>query len=264
MILEINAIVDQKARLERICQAQKPVICIPIIGVTENEIFHQIDSILMHEPDLIEWRVDYYEHIFHTELVLSMLERIREITQLPILFTCRSPHEGGNDIEFTTERLIQLLQAVCEQSLVEYIDFEVSKRDSEIEEVRSIAERYNKTFVLSYHNFQMTPDESAILTLAKRAESAGAHVFKFALMPNEQDDVLRLLEMTRKIDLQCNLSVISMSMGELGKLSRLVGWMYGSILSFGAGIKISAPGQMPVADLKSAIALMKKNVPEWK
>jgi 3-dehydroquinate dehydratase-1 len=49
-----------------------------------------------------------------------------------------------------------------------------------------------------------------------------------------------------------------MSMGGLGAISRIVGWMYGSSVTFAVGKSSSAPGQVPIGELRKIIQLTKK------
>lgn len=43
-----------------------------------------------------------------------------------------------------------------------------------------------------------------------------------------------------------------MAMGDLGKVSRIAGQVFGSSLSFGAVGQTSAPGQLSISDLRNA------------
>jgi len=47
--------------------------------------------------------------------------------------------------------------------------------------------------------------------------------------------------------------VIGISMGPHGATSRVIGFAFGSALTFGVAAASSAPGQMPVAELRAAI-----------
>ena len=76
--------------------------------------------------------------------------------------------------------------------------------------------------------------------------------------------MFRLLEITRKIDQIIDKPLITMSMGDIGALSRIIGWAYGSILTFGVGVKSSAPGQIEVGKLREAIEKTQKLLPSWK
>ena len=50
--------------------------------------------------------------------------------------------------------------------------------------------------------------------------------------------------------------VITMSMGKTGVLSRLYGEVTGSAVTFAAGIRASAPGQIPVKRMRDTLMLL--------
>jgi 3-dehydroquinate dehydratase I len=50
-----------------------------------------------------------------------------------------------------------------------------------------------------------------------------------------------------------------MSMGGIGLVSRLAGEVFGSAATFGAGDQVSAPGQIPVPELRRALETLHKN-----
>ena len=65
-----------------------PKICVPIVGITEQNIFQQINQINTEDIDLIEWRSDWYEHCFDISKVLQVLNKIKStVKSIPILFT---------------------------------------------------------------------------------------------------------------------------------------------------------------------------------
>ena len=70
-------------------------------------------------------------------------------------------------------------------------------------------------------------------------------------MPRDRADVLTLLAATAQADDKAKIPLISMSMGPLGAVTRMIGGAFGSSLSFAVGEGSSAPGQMPIADLKT-------------
>ena len=41
-----------------------PKICVPIVGVTREEILAAAENIKSTKADVVEWRVDWYEDIF--------------------------------------------------------------------------------------------------------------------------------------------------------------------------------------------------------
>src|SRR5699024_570055 len=98
---------------------------------------------------------------------------------------------------------------------------------------------------------------------AEVAERMGADFVKLAVMPENKADVFALLEATRMIDEALEVPVITMSMGELGGLSRVMGWAYGSVLTFAVGVEMSAPGQMPIKELRHVINQTQELLPSW-
>ena len=69
-------------------------------------------------------------------------------------------------------------------------------------------------------------------------------------MPQTKMDVLRLLEATLLLSERSKAQpVITMSMGELGQVSRVIGSFSGSALTFGSLQQASAPGQIEVETL---------------
>jgi 3-dehydroquinate dehydratase-1 len=49
-----------------------------------------------------------------------------------------------------------------------------------------------------------------------------------------------------------------MSMGKFGAVSRLIGGVFGSSLSFAVGANASAPGQVPIEDMQEALAIVSR------
>ena len=240
-----------------------PYICIPLVGRNEEEILKELKAVLPKEPDLLEWRVDFFEGVHNTDSVLAVVEQIAGVTDLPLLFTIRSEKEGGEKIPLSELEKVDLLVEACKSESVDIIDFEVSNDPDHVKKVRDVSREYGKKLILSYHNFETTPDCAEILKRLYLAEFYGADVAKAAVMPKDKEDVLRLLSVTREADEAMGIPVVTMSMGALGGLSRLMGWAYGSIMTFAVGVQSSAPGQIPMDELKEAIRRSKECLTSW-
>ena len=46
-----------------------PKICVPIVGVTKEEIINEAKTFENIPVDVVEWRVDWFEHVFEFEKV---------------------------------------------------------------------------------------------------------------------------------------------------------------------------------------------------
>src|SRR5690625_4479060 len=241
-----------------------PYICIPLTGESKKVIKEQLHTILPYQPDIIEWRVDFFKHIKNINEVHEVIQTIKLITDIPLLFTIRAEHEGGEKIPLHQHEKLDLFKEVCQKSKVDIIDFEISNGVNEVEKVCNSAKSNHKKLILSYHNFTYTPPNKELIQLAIEAERAGADVAKLAVMPEHKADVLRLLHVTNEMDELLSIPVTTMSMGDIGGLSRVIGWVYGSAMTFGVGAKSSAPGQLPVNKLRKAIEQTQQLVDTWK
>jgi len=80
-----------------------------------------------------------------------------------------------------------------------------------------------------------------------------------AVMPQSVEDVLTLLTATNTARQQLQQPIITMSMGDLGKVSRMAGEVFGSCLSFATVGAASAPGQIALDHLRPELEDLKLN-----
>lgn len=230
-----------------------PLICVPVTAKTKEELEEQLEVVVEKAPDLIEWRADFFEKLDDTELVIEAIYDIKEKTAVPLLFTIRSEKEGGEAISLTEAEKVELISVIAEKTNIDFIDYEVKNDRAHVEKVRDMTKKNDVGLILSFHDFTKTPSENELLKIASLMEFYGADVAKLAVMPQEKDDVYRLLNATKTIDELLDIPVITMSMGKLGVMSRIIGWLYGSRLTFAVGVERSAPGQVPIEKLREAI-----------
>ncbi len=80
-------------------------------------------------------------------------------------------------------------------------------------------------------------------------------------MPNCPKDVITLLDATRIMkEKYAKRPIITMSMAGKGVISRLSGELFGSDMTFGSAKNISAPGQIPIRELRKIINLLHNNL----
>jgi 3-dehydroquinate dehydratase-1 len=238
-----------------------PLVCTPLVGRTLTAMLAELAMVLPKQPDVLEWRVDYFDAIGDTTAVIAAARAIKQAAgNIPVLFTRRSTLEGGEKIAINEDQVIAMYTAVCESKSIDLIDYEMANDAANITRVRTAAKANNIKLVLSFHNFSYTP---ALETLAAKfltADQLGADVAKVAVMPRDLDDVLTLLIATREASKKLRIPLISMSMGPYGAMTRLFGWTFGSALTFAVGASSSAPGQVPIEDLKTALAILQKSI----
>lgn len=238
---------------------KEPLSCTPLVGASEEALLGELAAVVAKRPDLLEWRVDFFTEIADTGRVVALAKQIRARAEgIPIIFTRRSIREGGTPIPLDEKQVFALYGAVCRSGAVDLFDYELSVEAPYFEQAVELARETGVRLIASFHNFQETPSADALLDKFVAMENAGADIAKIAVMPQDLRDVLTLLEATLRARNALKIPVISMSMGGMGSLSRLFGWVFGSSVSFAVGGKSSAPGQVPIEDLNSVVDIVQR------
>ncbi len=230
-----------------------PKIAVPNVGSTEEEILTSTKEIAAAKPDLMEWRIDYYAAgIEDTAQLIDTGRKIRElIGELPLLVTFRTKSEGGV-CQLEENRYLDLVDQIIVNRLGDAVDIELFHEEKRIESLVSEAKNYNVVVIMSNHDFEKVPAKDVIEFRLKKMANLGADVPKLACMPHNVEDVLTLLEATNAVHNEIENPIITMAMGDIGKVTRIAGQVFGSSLSFGAVGKNSAPGQLSIEELRNA------------
>lgn len=239
----------------------KPKICVPIVGVTKEDILNQAKALEDINVDIVEWRVDWFDGVFEFEKVKDVLVDLRkELKEVPLLFTFRTSKEGGEkSIEVTD--YINLNKNVVATNLVDLVDVEVFTGDEAVKEIIQASHEANVKVVASNHDFNKTPSKGDIVSRLRKMQDLGADIPKIAVMPKCKLDVLELLEATVIMNEQyATRPIITMSMAGQGVITRLCGEAFGSCLTFGSVAKASAPGQINVKELDKVLNIINKSL----
>ncbi|MGT2961012.1 type I 3-dehydroquinate dehydratase [Streptococcus caballi] len=214
-------------------------IVVPVMPHNLDEA-QAIDSSKFDDVDIIEWRADF----LNKDDIMTVAPAIFEkFSGREIILTIRTDKEGGN-IHLTDQEYVGLLKEVNAIYHPDYIDFEYF---SHVEAFQEMLEFSN--LVLSYHNFSETPEN--IMEAFSELTALAPRVVKIAVMPKSEQDVLDLMNYTRGFKtLNPEQAYATMSMGKLGRISRMAGDLTGSCWSFSSLENSSAPGQIALSDMK--------------
>ena len=238
-----------------------PAIITPLVGKTRSAILEEVAFIVPKKPDLLEWRIDFFEAIGDIPAVIETALAIREAAGgIPVLLTRRNVTEGGQPLAIDEPAVVAMYTAACQAKCVELIDYELSNAPADIQALREVSKASGIGMIMSFHNFQMTPDVATLDSKFAAAKQYGADVGKVAVMPTNDLDVLELLAATSRARETLDIPLISMSMGGVGSVSRIMGWVYGSAATFAVGKSSSAPGQVAIEDLRTALAIIRQAV----
>ncbi len=199
-----------------------------------------LDATRYLDADIIEWRADYLPK----EAILQVAPAIFEkFAGRELVFTLRTRSEGG-EIDLSPEEYIHLIKGVAQLYQPDYIDFEYYSYKDVFEEMLDFP-----NLVLSYHNFQETPEN--MMEILSELTSLNPKLVKVAVMAHTEQDVLDLMNYTRGFKtLNPEQEYVTISMGKVGKVSRITADVTGSSWSFASLDEASAPGQISLANMK--------------
>lgn len=155
-------------------------------------------------------------------------------------------------LELDEEGYLNLLNTIIVNRLGDAVDIELFHDEDRVKELVAEAHNYNVVVIMSNHDFEKVPAKDVIEFRLKKMAALGADVPKLACMPHNAKDVLSLLSATNEVNEAIDNPLITMAMGDIGKVTRIAGQVFGSSLSFGAVGKTSAPGQLSIDDLRNA------------
>lgn len=234
-----------------------PKVIVPIVAKDVEGIVAKAKELNAYTMDLVEWRVDFFEDVFDIKKTVEAARCLREaLDKTPILFTFRTKKEGGEK-EIDIETYTALNKALAESGYVDAVDVEIFSGDDVVKANIDNIHAAGKVVVGSNHDFFKTPDKDDLVSRLKKMQDLGADIPKIAVMPTSVADVLVLEaatdEFAHKI---ADRPIITMSMGPKGVITRIAGELFGSSMTFGAVGQVSAPGQIPVEKLQTAMAIL--------
>lgn len=229
-----------------------PKICVPLTAATNDELVEQAGKANDCAAHVVEWRVDLFDEALRQERVLETLSHIRTALKDKILlFTFRTAREGG-DKAIRLREYQELYEAAAASGLIDMIDIELEQAEYLGRGFVRKIKNQQVLVVMSSHNFEKTPADGEQVMKIGVMTQFGADIGKIAVMPRSINDVLHLMNLSQKMKGLHSVPLILISMGDLGKVTRVAGELTGSVMTFAALEDSSAPGQFPV-----------EKMPEW-
>jgi 3-dehydroquinate dehydratase type I len=214
-------------------------VCVPITAEKPAEIPALIKKAENVGANLAEIRLDYLEDF-------NGIEEAVEDAKIPLIATNRQYEQGGKRKQNEGERM---------QRLLELADKGFSMVDVEITtpNLKSVVKNLKKKGVetiISFHDFNKTPNLAELRKIAASQIKAGADICKIVTKANDISDNLTCLslvsEMKQKIRMVC------FAMGKHGILSRILSPIFGAHFTYASlesGME-TAPGQISMQRLK--------------
>ena len=273
-----------------------PAVAVSLTGPTAARARIQARRAIEAGADVLELRVDLLEEadalvafaeasgaespapdpmvvVTAAAQVLECLRRMVDVVDgVPLLLTCRTATEGGrahlDDAGYgaVLGAVLDDLSTWAPERRPAAIDVEVQRGC--LPGVSEQAHGLGIDVVASFHDFEATPADAVLEEVLTRMASEGADLAKIAVWPTSADDVARLLGVCARATAAPGegtgpgVPVAAMSMGALGAVSR-VAPAFGTALTFAVvsdeqgETQASAPGQLPIQDVRRCLGLLK-------
>jgi shikimate dehydrogenase/3-dehydroquinate dehydratase type I len=240
------------------------MICIPITAGKKKEALHAIER-SCRLADFIELRMDLIEDGSLAELISTARDNS---SLIKIIVTCRKKEEAApsgrvadvkNGGKKTIDRKIALLKEAIKLG-ADFVDIELAEGRAVIKELQSFCAKHGgKTkIIISYHNLKETPALTKLKEIFHQCARYKPAVVKIVTTARTVEDnlvTLGLIPYARKHSPE----IISLCMGDKGRISRAVAPLLGNYLSFATLEREgqSAPGQFTVGEMKQINELFK-------
>ncbi len=227
---------------------------VPITAKNKEQALAQAQVIAnTADADLAEFRIDLLSFASDTKQVIALGHELKKILgNKPMIATIRTKNEGGQ-LEISDADYGKTYQAYLKNPFMDWLDVEMFRDQKVVSEIVQKAHQKKVLIVISNHDFQKTPSQDEIEKRLLKQDQMGADVLKIAVMPKSKQDVFTLMNATLKVSQQTTKPLLTMSMGQLGTISRVATANMGGSYSFGMIGQASAPGQIDVTKLKQIL-----------
>lgn len=230
-----------------------PKICIPLTSAGTRQLCLDAE-VAAQQADMLEWRLDCFDE-GGIDAVCAAADQLRQRVRCPLLITFRTAKEGG-ERSISPAEYAGLYSALLLRQAADLIDIGLTQEEEVIRTLIEQAHAAGTKVIISSHDFDQTPALEEMCGRLRRMEALGGDIAKLAVMPNDELDVLRLMEASLRAHRQMQIPLITMSMGSLGMLSRIGGELIHSAVTFASAGKRSAPGQPDAAEARAALAML--------
>jgi len=218
-----------------------PTVVVPVTDRTPPRPIILATSIGV---DFVEARVDLFRKP-EAAAAGSFIDAVRR--SVPVLVTIRSADEGGDWKESESERLA-LYRALLPSADAVDVELAASIRPAVVRAARAL----RRPVVLSHHDFKRTPADAALDRIVARGFKAGASIVKIAARVQDDRDTTRLAGLLAR---HAGRPLVEIGMGEHGVKTRVLFPALGSLFTFAALDRGTAPGQLPLVALLRELTL---------
>jgi len=215
-------------------------------SLTEKTVDGMVKVAGKTKADLVEVRLDFLQNFSD----LSKLALIKK----PVIATCMPKWEGGK-FKGSEKQRIGILEKTLD--FASYITIELKAKANARNKLLKKARERKVKVIVAFHDFKKTPSMKEIAGIIRKELFIGDFA-KIACMPESMVDVLTLINVLSES--KEKNKIIVLSMGKIGRISRILCPLLGSFLTYGSVSKgrEAGPGQLTVDELRKALSTLSR------
>ncbi|MFC6166249.1 type I 3-dehydroquinate dehydratase [Acinetobacter terrestris] len=227
---------------------------VPITAKTAEQAIAQAQVIASNpNADVAEFRIDLLEFSAESKKVIALGQQLNQILKdKPLIATIRTHNEGGK-MTVSDQDYEKIYHEYLKKPFMQLLDIEMFRNAGSVAKLTKLAHDKKVLVIMSNHDFAKTPEQQDIENRLLKQDQMGADILKIAVMPKSKQDVFTLMNATLAVSQKSQKPLLTMSMGQLGTISRVATANMGGSLSFGMIGEASAPGQIDVTQLKQLL-----------
>ena len=206
--------------------------CVPILAADYHETLDCVEKIINTNCQLMEWRLDALDGKVDMEKVISTCKKIKEKTNKKLILTLRTAKQGGmRDMDPST--YVWMVRRIIDLAKTDFVDIEMVNcaGDAQLKMLTRMAHGKNVNVIVSYHDMLYTESPREIYMRLCHMKYLGADLPKVAYMAKDQGSVEAVINGATTAVSEIG-PVIAIAMGEIGKITRLEGDKFGSVVNF--------------------------------
>ncbi|MBX3044347.1 MAG: type I 3-dehydroquinate dehydratase [Candidatus Kapabacteria bacterium] len=188
------------------------MICVSIGNIELDEFEKLVDNF-----DLIEIRLDLFnaENLRLFEKYLLFAEKL--------IITARL--NGKDNIEHLISAMVKAVE-----NRVRYIDIDINEI-GQFSEIIKITNKKYTNLILSYHDFDKTPNDEHIEDIISMMQAKSADIFKLCFKMNSTGDIIRTFRIYNN---HKSKKIIAFNLGQDASLTRLLALQMGATFVYAA------------------------------
>lgn len=186
----------------------------------------------------------------NAETVKSLFQTLKQKSSKILVAVVKSGFEHGKFHGPDGEKIDLLLAAI--QGGADYVDLPISTIDHHVKRLKH--GKGKAKLIISFHDFEATPRKEALFSIIRRMKELEADLIKIATMVRSDRDADRLMHLALELK---GIPHIIIGMGKKGMITRVFSEKLGNELTFVAGEKKTAEGQLTLEEAKKNARLFR-------